>query len=195
MDAVPPQSHQAVSHLSAWPKIAILVVLVVVGSVLIWRFAPIDDAINNILPSFNNTGNGSDDPSDGSKSPPPTASPNDFVFNQCTESDAECCNGLPNICGLRANEVFYATAHNAMATIADGYLIAPNHRFQLEDALKAGFRGINLDVCNCGASYRFCHGICELATRDIEQVLTAINQFLEDNPNEVLYIPFELFPL
>ena len=83
-----------------------------------------------------------------------------YEFIQCddTSGTGDCCNGLEGICDLRANEVLYATLHNGMATFEDGFLFGPNHKYQLESALKAGYRGLNLDLCNCGGETIFCHG-------------------------------------
>jgi hypothetical protein len=83
----------------------------------------------------------------------PTASPG-YEFIQCRDGQ-DCCNGLETICDLRANEVLYAMPHNAMATFEDGFLFGPNHRFKLEGAVEAGYRGLNLDLCNCGGEIIF----------------------------------------
>jgi hypothetical protein len=168
---------------------------VVVGGILIWRFAPIDEAIDSVLPTFNNTGGGNSPGNGGGPVSSPTLPPTQgdrFEFMQCQDPTQDCCNGVDNICDLGVDDILYATVHNAMATFEDGFLFGPNHRFKLESALEAGYRGINLDVCNCNGVYTFCHGVCSLGSRDVVEVFTSINQFLDDNPNEVLVIPMEL---
>jgi hypothetical protein len=181
---------------SAWPKVLLLVFAVVVGGILIWKFTPIDEAIDSVLPTFNNTGGGSSGIGNGpvsSPTTPPTQGGDRFEFMQCQDpTSGNCCNGVDGICDLGVDDILYATVHNAMATFEDGFLFGPNHRFNLEGALEAGYRGINLDVCNCNGVYTLCHGICSLGTRDLNEVFTNINQFLDDNPNEVLVIPMEL---
>jgi hypothetical protein len=62
---------------------------------------------------------------------------------------------------LRANEVLYATLHNAMATFDDGFIFGPNHQKQLEGAVDVGYRGINLDLCNCGGQTIFWCVTCD----------------------------------
>lgn len=47
-----------------------------------------------------------------------------------TEVEA-CCNGLENNCRLRVNEMMWATVHNAMSSVEDGF-VAANNRRQLE---------------------------------------------------------------
>lgn len=79
-----------------------------------------------------------------------------------------------------------------MASFEDGFLFGPNHRFRLEKALEAGYRGINLDICDCEDKMVFCHGFCSLGSREIPEVLASINKFLDDYPSEILMIPLEI---
>ena len=108
----------------------------------------------------------------------PTPSPSSFAFMQCEDESLNCCNGLDTICDFRVDEIFYASVHNAMATFEDGSVFAPNHQFQLEGALEAGYRGINLDVCNCNGEYQLCHGICNIGARNPAETFRSINSFL-----------------
>ena len=80
-----------------------------------------------------------------------------FVFDQCP-TDGPCCNGLGSNCQLPLNEVLFATVHNAMH---DDFPF-PNNEAPLEDALKAGYRGLQLDLCMCGVDLVFCHGNCNV---------------------------------
>lgn len=150
-----------------WPRILLLVILLAVAGVCVWKFVPWEDSINNVLgavpiPENNNNGGGTDSniaKPNTVETASPTSSPM-YEFIQCddTSGTGDCCNGLEGICDLRANEVLYATLHNGMATFEDGFLFGPNHKYQLESALKAGYRGLNLDLCNCGGETIFCHG-------------------------------------
>lgn len=172
-----------------------MVLVAVVGTILIWRFAPIDKAIDSVLPTFNNTGGDSGGSTGGESVPRPTLAPTQdgtFDFMQCQDPSRNCCNGLDSICDLGVDDILYATVHNAMATSEDGFLFLPNHHFKLEDALEAGYRGINLDVCNCGGNYQFCHGVCHFGARDIVEVFANINRFLDLNPTEVVAIPLQI---
>jgi hypothetical protein len=183
------------SAFTAWPKIALSAFMLVVGGVLIWKYAPIDKAIDNVLPKFNQTSAGEITGLDDNFGDiPPTAAPSvpeRFHFMQCKQ-DKECCNGLSKICDLGVDDILYATAHNAMASFEDGFLFGPNHRLQLEKALVAGYRGINLDLCNCAGLTVFCHGYCSLGIRGVNDVLSGINRFLDNNPSEVVMIPLEI---
>lgn len=149
-----------------------MVIVLAVAGILIWKFAPVDEAINSILPNYNATGGsgsssnsggggGSGANNGGTTTSPeetvsPTASPT-YGFMQCSNPNdpTTCCNGLETNCDLRVNEIMYATLHNAMATFDDGFIFGPNHERQLEGAVEAGYRGINLDLCNCGGQTIF----------------------------------------
>jgi hypothetical protein len=143
-----------------WPRIITMVIVLAISGILIWKFAPVDEAIDSILPSYNSTGNFST--IDGTTSnggdvvitDAPTASPV-YQFMQCEDNGEGCCNGLNSNCNLRANEILYATLHNAMATFEDGFIFGPNHQKKLEQAIEVGYRGINLDLCNCGGQTVF----------------------------------------
>ena len=93
---------------------------------------------------------------------------------------------------MRVDQVLYASSHNANAAADTGFLVSPNHKLSLEDSLVAGYRGINVDVCNCGGSLTLCHGICSFGTRDIVDVMLGINDFLDQNPSEVIILPMEM---
>jgi hypothetical protein len=123
---------------------------------------------------------------------PVVANPGLFQFMQCADQTQNCCNGLDTICDLGVDDILFASVHNAMATLQDGFIFFPNHLESLEGALDAGYRGINLDVCNCGGDYQFCHGVCNFGSRDVEATFLSINSFLEQNPTEVLLINLQI---
>ena len=62
-----------------------------------------------------------------------------FSFMQCpadtlygtNSTTPACCNGLQTNCILRADEIVWATVHNAMSSVEDGF-VAPNNRKRLE---------------------------------------------------------------
>lgn len=181
-----------------WPIILVLVVLLVVGGIMIWAFAPWDDAINGVLDDVRLTGGGSTLPP--TRKPvvvatfPPTAAP-PYEFMQCDPNNtgqSDCCNGVEGACDLRANEIMYATLHNAMATLDGGFLFGPNHKTKLEGALEAGYRGLNLDICNCGGELVFCHGLCSLGPRDVVEVMQNVNAFLDEHPTEVITFIYQI---
>lgn len=108
----------------------------------------------------------------------------------------QACNGLESLCDVRANELIYATLHNAVSSAEDGVNFLPNHELQLEKALFAGWRGVNFDVGKCtefaDQPVRLVHGTCGLGTRDPVVVLSNILAFLRNRVNEVLLIPVQI---
>jgi hypothetical protein len=114
----------------------------------------------------------------GSPTSSPSLIPDKFVFMQCEDVTKNCCNGLDSICNLRVDEIFYASVHNAMASVEGGFLFQHNHQFQLEGAMEAGYRGINLDVCKCNGQYQL--GICDHGARDPVETFASINSFLDE---------------
>ena len=104
----------------------------------------------------------------------------------------KCCNGLVSNCRLRLNEVMYASLHNAMDTEEGGSIYIQNHLLSLEKAVEAGYRGLNLSVCSCRGRLQFCHGRCDYAYRDPEEVFQNLNDFLNDNESEILILVFEM---
>lgn len=170
-------------------------IVALVTGILIWQFAPIDKALDSVLPNFNNTFDSTDKVTLAPGSP--TAAPTEipppaFVFMQCEDETQNCCNGLDTICDLRLNEIFYASTHNAMATFEDGFALGANHRYKLEDSLEKGYRGINMDVCNCNGEYQLCHGVCDFGARNPALTFASINTWLDDNPTETLMIVLEI---
>uniref|UniRef100_A0A7S0PSU8 Phosphatidylinositol-specific phospholipase C X domain-containing protein n=1 Tax=Asterionellopsis glacialis TaxID=33640 RepID=A0A7S0PSU8_9STRA len=175
-----------------WPRALIALLLLGVAGVLIWQFAPIDeDTVNDLKGISNSTDeptaekNDESDGSDGGSN------------NGGDGSNLQGCNGLDVICDLRLDEVLFAAPHNAMATKEGGYpyitgITGPNHNKPLEDALKAGYRGLSIDVCSCNGILELCHGVCDLGSRDIKEVFTNIVSFLQDRPTEFLMFNIQI---
>jgi hypothetical protein len=90
--------------------------IMMVSVIVLWVYAPIDKAIDSLLPNFNNTGGYLGDLGTFGDIPPSPAPPPTLIqksqFMQCKQ-DKDCCNGLDTICGLGVDEILYATAHNA----------------------------------------------------------------------------------
>jgi len=181
-----------------WPLLIVVVILAAVGGILLWQFLP-ENTKSELSQGFpGDTESNKEDPDGESGGDPepvetlaPTPSP--YEFNQCTGTDPDdCCNGVDGICDLGVDAIMYAQAHNAMATEEDGFLVGPNHEFPLEDALEAGYRGLNLDVCNCTGILTLCHGQCILGSRDPSTVLSNILSFLADNPRDVVIVTLQI---
>jgi hypothetical protein len=108
------------------------------------------------------------------------------------------CNGLASLCAKRANEVLFATLHNGHAAYDSGFAAFPNHEKALEEAVAAGFRGVNVDVGKCDTSdssnsaLRLTHSYCFLGTRDPVEVFRNLDAWLDENPREVLLVPTQV---
>jgi hypothetical protein len=117
-------------------------------------------------------------------------------FNRCTADEIKngnCCNGIGGkFCDLPVTKATFAMVHNAMASKADGFFLFPSHIRPLEEALTAGYRGINLDIGRCDGRYLLIHGYCPLGSRDPATVLFNINSFLDKNPRAVIMLLLQL---
>jgi hypothetical protein len=97
------------------------------------------------------------------------------------------CNGLESSCYMRANELLYASIHNANHH-EDPF---PSHQAELEGAINAGYRGLFMDICKCNGQVTFCHGDCSYGRRDPIAVFKWINEFLDYNPRDLIIFNFE----
>jgi hypothetical protein len=107
------------------------------------------------------------------------------------------CNGLPNLCGIPADEVLYGMVHNAMSSPSAGFLVFANHiQDPIVDSLDFGFRGLSLDLCNCNGNFVFCHGGeqagCGVGRRDPVDTFDQVNDWIMDNPRNVLVIHMQM---
>ena len=163
-----------------WTCILLLVVLLAVAGVLIWRFGPINQATQLFSPTQSPV----PDPSS------PTSAPT-YQFNQCS-TKTDCCNGLDSICDLGVTEVLFAGTHNSYASRDVGFVsVLGNHFIEIKSQLAAGYRGINLDLCNCQGNTVMCHGTCAVH-RDPVTVFEEMVDFLNNNPSEILHVTLEL---
>ena len=173
-----------------WPVLVITAILLAGAGVLIWQFAPINEAIQVVVDGFGDSS--APTPVPNPNSPPPTPI-SAFQFNQCTTTD-DCCNGLDTICDLKVNEVLFAGTHNSYASQDKGFIaFSGNHIKKLEDQLDAGYRAINIDMCGCGGNLVVCHNFCDVS-RDTDEVFGAMASFLDANPTEILLVQLELNP-
>ncbi len=100
---------------------------------------------------------------------------------------------------LRYNEVCFLTAHNAYASVAHGYRYA-QQRLSLKEQLESGVRGLMLDTHLDDAGRVILMHRNETVTRVIcgvkapmtlEEALSIIKTFLEENPTEIITIFLE----
>jgi hypothetical protein len=103
------------------------------------------------------------------------------------------CNGHPELCDRRFDEVAYATTHNAMSSEEDGF-IAPNQNLRLVQQLEDGIRGFMLDVHPADdGTPLLCHATCRFGQRPLVDGLRDLRLFLECHPTEVVTLIFESY--
>mmetsp|Transcript_10448 Transcript_10448/g.11532 ORF Transcript_10448/g.11532 Transcript_10448/m.11532 type:complete len:369 (-) Transcript_10448:208-1314(-) len=178
---MPPQKREK-SKGCCFIGLAVFAVILGVAFGIIFGVIPLDDITSAL-------GLGTDN-SDGSSSGGGSGSgggEDSYQHMQCPET-GDCCNGLQSNCNLRPSEMLWPTVHNAM----HDDLLGANNEAPLEDALKAGYRGMLLDVCQCDGVLKFCHGHCDIGNREFDEVWPNINTFLNENPTEVLLINIEI---
>ncbi len=104
---------------------------------------------------------------------------------------ALACNGAPELCDRRYDEVTYPTTHNAMSAAAEGW-IHTDQRYGIARQLRDGIRALMLDVHNFGGEPYLCHGgACATGKRKLVDGLRDIARFMRQNPDEVVTIIFE----
>jgi len=105
-----------------------------------------------------------------------------------TTSCPECCNGLESNCDIPVNELLFPMVHNAHSSY-DNNFVAANNAKPFEEALVAGYRGLQLSTCVCESllskvllerdadwglgesNVGFCHTACGAGVRDPKDVL------------------------
>ena len=192
---------------------SIFLVLVVVALIVTWVVFPTEEIVVKFLPKFDAPASPYTGPEPGSDATDTnnsgqegeigTAFDNEEPiddgytsipsFMTCPSSSSElCCNGSTLNCQLKVNEMMFGTLHNAMAAEEGGFTFGYNHYLSLEKAMVAGYRGINLDLCNCAdGGLQFCHNVCNFGQRDPYEVFTNVLYFLNEYPSEVFIFIFQ----
>ena len=106
-----------------------------------------------------------------------------LVLSADTDASLEAgrCNGSPQLCGRRYDQVVFATLHNAMSSLDDKFAM-PNHFRSMDQALAAGARALMLDVISSQSGARLCHAECSLGAIELEAALGGIARFLQQHP-------------
>lgn len=120
-----------------------------------------------------------------------------IVVPKFASSAALECNGLSNLCSVKVTDAYFAMVHNGMAAAENGFVLAPNHMENpIPDAFDSGYRGMNVDICNCNGQLELCHGSdvlgCGVGRVDPVAAFTAINNWIIANPNNVIIITLEI---
>ncbi len=127
---------------------------------------------------------------DGEDPPTNDTQTDDTASSDVGDEDAavtRACNGHPELCDRRVDQVVFATTHNAMSNADEGWL-APNQEFGLQAQLDAGVRAMMLDTHAWKDDLYLCHATCEFGSRPLVEGLTVLRDFLLANPNEVLVL-------
>ena len=102
---------------------------------------------------------------------------------------------MPELCDRRFDQVVYPTTHNSTALeLGHGphpVLFIPNQDRTIEEQLNDGIRGFMIDLWYSKGEVYTCHRFCELGGQPLLGVMQTFQQFLKDNPNEVVSIIFE----
>jgi len=115
------------------------------------------------------------------------------VEEVCLPSRAvHACNGSPELCDRRFDEVSYATTHNANSNVDDGN-VGPNQQYDVARQLADGVRGLMLDTHYDAGVVMLCHAFCQLGKRPLLDTLVDLREFLEREPYEVVSIIFESY--
>ncbi|KAL7697939.1 hypothetical protein NQL31_005178 [Lotmaria passim] len=110
------------------------------------------------------------------------------------------CNGDSRYCGLRANQIIWACAHNAHSSLEDNFVL-PNHYYNITHQLSAGVRSFMVDVwydkINASVSDEedvyVCHSLCLMGRRPWRQLAREFKEFLDRYPQQVIMIIFEQY--
>jgi len=100
------------------------------------------------------------------------------------------CNGFAELCGRRLDEIVFPATHNSMNNGDDGW-VGPNQTHDVPRQLADGVRGLLIDTHEWNGEPYLCHGICELGSQPLVEALTEIRVFLDDHPDELLFLIIE----
>lgn len=121
-----------------------------------------------------------------------------------TPIETRNCNGFPELCNKRFDEVAYAMTHNSHANTTDFSSLAANQDGLVFEQLTTGVRGLGIKVYNTSGSITaplFCsgapddlylyHGDPSLGCERFDTYLDVVKVFLENYPDEIIPITIE----
>ena len=100
------------------------------------------------------------------------------------------CNGASSLCSRPIDQVAFAATHNSMSSLEREWL-PPNHRHAVPTQLRDGIRGLNLDTYLWEREPYLCHGYCELGSQPLQDGLFEIEEFLQEQPDNVILITLQ----
>ncbi len=102
----------------------------------------------------------------------------------------DTCLGQKDYCGLRYDQLRYATTHNGMSSYEDAWLFA-NHDANLSQQLQDGIRGLMWDLYVFEEQVYLCHSLCEAGRRLFSEALLELKNYLDDHPDVVITLILE----
>ncbi|PKN58945.1 MAG: hypothetical protein CVU56_03100 [Deltaproteobacteria bacterium HGW-Deltaproteobacteria-14] len=100
------------------------------------------------------------------------------------------CNGYPELCARRLDEIVFPATHNSMANADEGWL-GPNQTHGLARQLDDGVRALLIDTHAWNGGAYLCHGVCEFGNLPLVDGLTVIREFLDGHPDELVILVIE----
>lgn len=105
---------------------------------------------------------------------------------------ARACNGHPELCERRYDEVVFPCTHNAFAAREAGFKqVNANQNHPVAQQLADGVRCMMLDVSEDEGETVLCHGPCSFGRLDHAALVLEIAGFLGEHPDEVLTIIYQ----
>lgn len=103
----------------------------------------------------------------------------------CAQNEPQFCNGDPSFCARSLPELTLPATHNSMSNADAGWYF-PDQQHGLKQQLEDGIRGMLLDTYDNEGELSFCHAYCSLGSQPMSEGLGIVQDFMEENPNEVL---------
>lgn len=104
-------------------------------------------------------------------------------------SSSSACNNSPSLCDKAYNKITHLGAHNSYALRDDstGDSLSGNQYLNATVALDAGLRLLQLQTHSGDTTLQLCHSSCDLLDAGpLEDWLVKINDWMNDNPNDVV---------
>lgn len=122
----------------------------------------------------------------------PTSSSTGPTTGASSTGGGLACNGHPQLCARRYDEVVFPGTHNSFSARDAGFSqLNANHRRVLATQLAEGVRVLLLDVTTDAGETVLCHGPCSLGRIPHADALADIKAFLDAEPREVLTIIYQ----
>lgn len=107
------------------------------------------------------------------------------------QTNATVCNGHAELCDRPYGNVTFFGSHDSFAFSSDPLALAADQRVDVPTQLSLGVRFLQAQSHIDGGTLKFCHTSCDLFDGgSVQDYLTNVKTFLDNNPNEVLTLLF-----